>query len=105
MVTLKTKARGVEFSYERTPEDDILIRYGRSRTTAIAGSDYDRLVQRFSGQVVTVGTSRDAPAHGSIGEWLQKNVTRTAIASYVAPILVHEGDAVWVDDHTVKFRI
>ena len=31
---------------------------------------------------------------GSVGEWLQNNVTKTAIASYVGAILIHEGYAV-----------
>jgi hypothetical protein len=53
--------------------------------------------------VAAVGTSRDCPPAGSVGEWLQENVTKLAIASYLAPILVHRGDAEWLDDHTLRF--
>ena len=38
------------------------------------------------------------PPCESVGKWLQDNVTRTAIASYVAPILVEERYAKQVPD-------
>jgi hypothetical protein len=34
---------------------------------------------------------------GSVGAWLQKNVTPTAIALYVGAILIHEGNATRMD--------
>jgi len=41
----------------------------------------------------------------ALGEWLQVNVTQTAIASYVAPILVNEGYAHRVTKQTkIKFK-
>ena len=38
------------------------------------------------------------PPCESVGKWLQDKVTRTAMASYVAPILVEEGYAEQVAD-------
>lgn len=59
------------------------------------------LLTHFKGMRVPCGTSRDKPQIGSLGEWLQGNVTKTAIASYVAAILVHEGyakkDGAWIE--------
>ena len=103
MVTLKTKARGAEFSYERTPHGAIRIKYGDNRPIAIATEDYDRLIETFRGRTVKLGTSFDNPPPGSVGEWLQQNVTKTATASYIGPILVHEGNAVWIDDSILQF--
>jgi hypothetical protein len=42
---------------------------------------------------VNTGTSWTVLLAGSVGEWLMENVTRTAIASYVVPILLEEGHA------------
>ena len=39
----------------------------------------------------------------SVGEWFLANVTKTAIASYVCPILIHEGFAERVDKSQIAF--
>jgi hypothetical protein len=103
MDTLRTRAQGAEFSYDRTAAGDVVIRYGKTGRARVSAADYARLLRRFRGQVVAVGTSRNCPPAGSVGEWLQENVTKVAIASYLAPILVHRGDARWLDDHTLRF--
>lgn len=59
----------------------------------VTAEQYTRLLHHFRGRTVSIGTSRDNPPIGSVGRWLQGNVTRTAIASYVGPILVAEGYA------------
>jgi hypothetical protein len=51
-----------------------------------------------------MGTSRDNPPTGSVGAWLQENVTKTAIASYVGPILLSEGLASRVPGEPSKIR-
>ena len=51
---------------------------------------------------MNIGTSRDSAPKGSIGEWLQANVTKTAIASYVGPILINEGFAEKVEGPNIK---
>jgi hypothetical protein len=103
MITLKTKARGVPFSYEKTVHGDVHIEFGRGRKVMVAAADWRRLIQQFRGRQVQLGTSRDRPPPGSVGEWLQQNVTPVAIASYVGPILVHEACATWVDRSTLQF--
>jgi len=71
----------------------------------VSASQYAKLLGHFKGQEVPVGTSRDKTQSGSLGEWLQVNVTRTAIASYLAPILVNEGYAHRVTEQTkIKFK-
>ena len=88
MITLRTRAKGVEFSYERTLDNRILIQYGDDRRITIAAEDYRRLIDTFKGRTVPLGTSRDSPPPHSVGKWLQENVTKTAVASYIGSILV-----------------
>ncbi len=103
MTHLKTRSRGIEFAFDRSPDGAIRITFGHEKDVTISADDYARLVHHFRGQTVALGTSRDDPPEGSIGKWLQENVTRTAIASYLGPILVQEGHAVWVDDSKLRF--
>jgi len=103
MVTLRTRARGVQFSCEKTAGGDLHIEFGHGRKVTVSAEDLRELIRHFRGLQVQLGTSRDRPPAGSVGEWLQQNVTKIAIASYIGPILVHEGYATWVDDSTLQF--
>jgi hypothetical protein len=47
---------------------------------------------------VKIGTSRDAQPDGSVGDWLKANVSKTALTSYVGPILIEEGYAAVGDE-------
>jgi hypothetical protein len=53
-------------------------------------NDYEDLLEHFEGKTVKCGTSRTNPPQGSLGKWLQTNVCKTALASYVAPVLMKE---------------
>lgn len=103
MIALKTRARGTPFSYEKTTGGDIHIEFGHGRQVTVSAENWQRLIRHFKGRQVQVGTSRDRPPAGSVGEWLQQNVTPVAIASYVGPILVHESHAAWVDRSVLQF--
>ena len=103
MVTLKTRAKSAKFSYERTLDGTIRIEYGNQREISITESDYQRLIVAFKGQRASLGASRTLPPRGSVGEWLQQHVTRTAIASYIGAILIHENRAICTDDFTLQF--
>jgi hypothetical protein len=94
------------FKYEGSVGKGTHIWFGKNvRPVTVSSSQYTKLLDRFKGQEVPVGTSRDKPQPASLGEWLQENVTRTAISSYVAPILVKEGYALRVTDQTmIKFK-
>jgi hypothetical protein len=62
------------------------------------------MINFFSGNVVDIGTSRDIAPKGSLGEWLQENVTKTAIASYVGPILIKEGFAEKIGQSQIRVK-
>jgi hypothetical protein len=93
MPVLKTWRGGKEhFSYEGSVETKTVIRYGeqfRWRAT-VTGADYDRLLRRFSEKCVPVGTSKDKPTPGSVGEWVKANINRSGLMSYIGPILIAE---------------
>ena len=75
-------AAGTEILYGKKPY--------RQRITA---AQYRELLAHFRGATVGIGTSRTDPTPGSVGEWVQANVTKTAMASYIGPILLEEGYA------------
>lgn len=78
------------------------ISFGASSTVTVTAQQYSLLRSAFLGQVVQVGASFNNPQLGSVGEWLQNNVTKTAIASYVIPILIREGYAVKESDTEIR---
>jgi hypothetical protein len=96
MTQLSTWRGRSKFSYTGSVASGTELHYGgqfRHRTTVEART-YTYLLATFAGKGVSIGTSRTIPPDGSIGAWLKKNVTETALASYVGPILIHEGYAV-----------
>lgn len=80
------------------------IYFGRGPSIVkVTAQEYINLRETFLGRIVPVGTSFNNPPAGSVGEWLQRHVTRTAIASYVAPILIREGYAIKESDTEIRF--
>lgn len=93
-MSIDTWAGRSQFDYSGCVSVGTQITFGDSKIINVSHQQYSALRAAFLGKVVPVGTSFDSPQPGSIGEWLQVHVTRTAIASYVAPILLREGYAV-----------
>jgi hypothetical protein len=81
------------FEYTGTVETGTVITYGQGFKVRVSAEQYSLLRTHFRSCVVPAGTSRTGPPRDSLGAWLQANVTRTAISSYVAAILVREGYA------------
>lgn len=103
MPTLPTWADRSSFEYIGSVAKGTRITYGRGFTVTVTPSQYRDLLDHFGGSVVKIGTSRTDPPPGSVGEWLQANVTRAAIASYVGAILVHEGYAEKAGGPLIRF--
>jgi hypothetical protein len=102
---LQTWAGRSEFEYEGSVTMGTRIHYGRKPWTAhMSAEQYRALLNHFRHNVADMGTSRDNPPTGSVGAWLQENVTKTAIASYVGPILLSEGLASRVPGEPSKIR-
>ncbi len=80
------------FSYTGCVSTGTCITYGNNNNTVtITQQQYVDLITNFLGQVVKIGTSFTNPQQGSMGEWFKANITQTAVASYVASILIREG--------------
>ena len=70
----------------------------------IASKKYQMLLDHFKGRTVNIGTSRNSPPNGSVGIWLLSNVSRKALASYIGPILLHEGYAKRINGESDKIH-
>jgi hypothetical protein len=91
---LPTWAGLSSFEYTGSVATGTEIWYGlKPNLKRVSAAQYTALLAHFRGSVVGIGTSRTDPTPGSVGEWLQANVTKTAVASYVGPILLEEGYA------------
>jgi len=99
---MKTWSGRSSFDYSGTVETGTDIIYGKNHKVRVSAQQYYKLREHFLNYVVPVGTSRTDAPKGSLGWWLQSNVTRTAIASYVAPILVREGYAIQEGKHNIR---
>lgn len=105
MATLPTWAGRSKFRYEGSVKEGVRIKYGKgfSFTQHITAQEFRDLLTNFRGRKINIGTSRTAPPPGSVGQWLKANVTKTAIASYVGPILVKENYASKVGGPMIQF--
>ena len=106
MQTLPTWAERSRFRYSGSVREGTTVAYGRrfSFSISLSASHYRALLNHFRGQTVNIGTSRTNPPRGSVGEWLQSHVTRTAIVSYIGPILIAEGFAEKVRGPRIRFK-
>lgn len=102
--TLKTCA-GSFFKYSGSVREGTMIYYGEGfrYTRTITRDQYGALIIHFKGQTVEAGTSRTNSPEGRVGKWLQENVTRTAISSYICPILIAERYAMRVGRTEIRF--
>lgn len=82
-----------QFAYTGSVVTGTDITYGNNRLIRVTAAQYQALRTHFAGRTVPVGTSRTVRHPFSVGAWLQAHGIATAVASYVAPILVHEGYA------------
>lgn len=104
MPQLLTWAGRSSFEYTGSVNNGTVITYGTGFKVTVSAADYSSLIKNFSGSTVDIGTSRDTAPPRSLGEWLQRNVTKTAIASYVGPILINEGYAVKIGRSQIRIN-
>ena len=90
------------FNYTGSIKTGTEIKFGQGHVITVTAQQYAALRRHFLNQVIAVGTSRTDSPTRSLGEWLKSNVTKTAIASYVAPILVLEGYAERVNTREIR---
>jgi len=93
-----------QFSYTGSVKEGTRITYGIGSKISVSSTQYKDLLNQFRGRTVSVSVSRSKTELQSLGNWLKSNVTNTAIAGYVAPILVLEGYASRTSNNEVKFN-
>ncbi|MEH7356841.1 hypothetical protein V7150_25370 [Neobacillus drentensis] len=107
MHDMKTIVKKKPFKYISNGNKEIF--FGKSSSPVkLSKEQYTKLLDTFKGRTVTIGTSRTDPPKDSLGEWLMNNITKTAIASYIVPILLMEGHASLVmpiDSGKIKFNV
>jgi len=104
-ISLATWAGRSQFTYTGSVAEGIGLEFGgerRGRAT-VSGDQFKVLLKQFRGRTVPIGTSRTDPPEDSLGAWLQQHVTRTAIASYVGPVLITEGYAERASRSEIRF--
>ena len=106
MRTLPTWTGRSEFAYGGSVKEGVTVKYGNgfSYTQKMSAQQFRNLLDYFRGRTVNIGTSRTTPPPGSVGEWLQVNVTKIAMASYVGPILINENYATKVAGPLIRFK-
>lgn len=93
-----------EFDFVGNINQGTIITYGSNNQITVTAQQYQAMLEHFRGQTITVRPERTTPEHGSLELWLRNNVTQTAIASYVAPILINEGVATRSTDNRLQFN-
>jgi hypothetical protein len=103
--TLSTWGGNKQSCYEGSVSTGTIIRYGQAFrwTATISASDYSRILHHFSKSDVAIGTSKDSPPPGSVGDWVKAHVNRSGLMSYIGAILVDEGYAVKPRVGRIKF--
>ncbi|MCR6514436.1 hypothetical protein M4I33_06010 [Clostridium sp. LY3-2] len=93
-----------EFSYIGSIKLGTVIYYGNDNCVSVTKEQYKDMLEEFNGSTVPIGTSRNKASGVSLGYWLQENITKTAIASYVGKILLYEGYAIKVESGSICFK-
>lgn len=90
------------FEYEGCIQTGTVIFFGTGQQETITLEQWQLLRNHFLGRVVEIGTSRDNPPPGSMGEWFYQNIHNQALMSYVGVILVREYYAVRENDTQLR---
>lgn len=93
------------FKYLGSVKDGTKIHFGNSSTAEVTAAQYKELLKEFKGKSINVGAIHGAsPEVGTLEHWLQTNVTKTSISTYVAAILKNESHAIRKRDGKIQFN-
>lgn len=103
MKKLETWGGRSSFTYEGSVKDGTKIVFKSGVVLKISTEEYKKILNYFKGKTVNIGTSRTVPPEGSLGKWIELNLSKTGTTSYIGSILINEGYASRVLDK-VKIR-
>lgn len=94
------------FEVEGDVETGVKIRIGSSgQPLSFDQAFFEKLLNRFRGREVPIGSKFDDPGPGSLGEWIQQERgVKMNPAVYVAGLLVRLGYAEYVRRGTIRFH-
>jgi hypothetical protein len=90
---LRTWANRREFRYSGSVSSGTNIEFGKGfhNKASVSADEYRGLLEHFANRgEVPMGTAFVNRPENSVGQWLVDHVTKTAIASYVGPILIDQ---------------
>lgn len=104
-VVLPTWAGRSHFTYTGSVAEGVQLEYGgeRRRKASVSADQFRALLKHFRGRTVPIGTSRTDPPEESLGAWLRQHVMKIPLASYVGPILIHDGYAERAPQSEIRF--
>ena len=107
MITLETWACRSSFQYEGSVKEGTKLYFGTGFKNSVFVNEqsYQALLAHFQGRTVNMGTSRTDPPIDSVGAWLKENVSKSAIASYIGPILINESFAEKQEGPNIRFML
>jgi hypothetical protein len=102
-IPLRTLARGISFTAYPTASG-YWLQFGNDNSGFFVPlTTLQTIALDFKDQKVAIGASRTSPPAGSLGEYLLENLSGTALASYVAPLIIYLGLAKGVGGHDLQF--
>jgi hypothetical protein len=104
LIVLKTITKSKSFKYDGSVNKGTTIYFGEGNKVYVSNDKWTSLIKTFNSKTIRIGSSRTDPQKGSLGDWLMNNVTKQAIASYIAPILIHEEFAKQEGRFNIKFN-
>lgn len=103
-IEIDTWGGKAKFKYEGSVKGGTKMYFGKSSSAEVTSEQYQKLLNEFKGKTVNVASSfTSSPAKGTLEEWLQNNVTKVSISTYVAAILKNESYAVRNKSGQIEF--
>lgn len=89
-IELKTWGGRSNFKYKGNINTGIELIFGNNNRFFIRPEKISKLLEELKGKTIQVGSAFKDPKKDTLEYWLQNNVTKTSISTYLASVLVNE---------------
>ena len=83
-----------KFTYDGSVSEGTKIVFKSGVVLKFSKEEYEKILNFFIGKAVNIGTSRTNPPEGSLGRWIEINLSKTGTTSFIGAILLEEGYAI-----------